>query len=528
MPDDASTDTFAFRRPSELDGPGPHHSVIILGAGPVGLAVAVDLALHGVPSVIIDSKSGISDGSRAICWAKRSLEICDRLGIGEALVAKGVTWNDGEVYVGDDLVYTFNLLPEPDHKRPAFINLQQFFFEEEMIARAETLNLIDLRWRSEAVGLRQTADGVEVDVDTPEGRYTLTGDWLVAADGVRSLARRALGLEFEGRVFQDRFLISDIRMKSDVPAVRRFWFTPTFFDGQSTLMHKQADDVWRVDFQLGWDADPDEEGKPEKVVPRLKRMLGEDVDFDIVWTSVYTFTCRRLARFRHNQVLFAGDSAHVVSPFGARGGNSGLQDADNLAWKLAAVIKGVAPEALLDSYDAERLPATDENLLNSTRSTDFMTPKSPVSRAFRDAVLELARDHPFARRIVNSGRLSLPGHYDASPLNTPDRDSFADGPAPGSPAVDAPLNQEWLIDALATQGFTLLHFGDDAPPDLSNLPDGLSLIVADDIEGIAARRYDARPGTAYLFRPDQHVAARWRTPDPASIRDALDRALARA
>ena len=515
---------FAFRAPPELCGSKTRHKVIILGAGPVGLAAAIDLALHGVPSVVVDTKTTVSDGSRAICWAKRSLEICDRLGTGDALVAKGVTWNDGEVYVGDRLVYTFNLLPEPDHKRPAFINLQQFFFEEEMIARADTFGLIDLRWQSTATGLRQSDSGVEVDISTPEGDYTLAGDWLIAADGVRSLARRSLGLDFEGRIFEDRFLISDIRMKSDVPAVRRFWFTPAFFDGQSTLMHKQADDIWRVDFQLGWDVDPDEERKPEKVIPRLERMLGNDVDFEIVWTSVYTFTCRRLARFRHGRVLFAGDSAHVVSPFGARGGNSGLQDADNLAWKLAAIVNGEAGDELLDTYDDERLPATDENLLNSTRSTDFMTPKSAVSRAFRDAVLDLARDHPFARRLVNSGRLSVPGHYTGSRLNTPDRDTFAGGPAPGSPALDAPLDDDWLLDRLATNRFTLLVFGE---VETADLPDDMPVVHVADAEGTAARRYDATPGTTYLVRPDQHVAARWRAPDTQAIREARERALAR-
>ena len=404
------------------------------------ITVVVDLALHGVPVVVIDSKSNVSDGSRAICWAKRSLEICDRLGIGEQLVDQGITWNEGEVFHGDQLIYSFNLLPEPDHHRPAFINLQQFYFEQRAIERAQTLPQIDLRWQHRASGVAVFDDHVAVAVDTPEGSYTLECDWLLACDGVRSSIRRSIGLDFEGRVFQDRFLISDIRMEADFPAVRRFWFDPTFFDGQSTLLHKQADGVWRVDMQLGWEADPDEERKPERVIPRLRRMLG-DIEFEIVWTSVYTFACRRMEQFRHGRIFFVGDSAHVVSPFGARGGNGGLQDADNLVWKLALVANGAAPEALLESYDHERIPATDENILNSTRSTDFLTPKSKVSQTFRDAVLDLARHHEFARRLVNSGRLSMPATYWDSPLNTPDADSFEHGPPPGSPAVDAPVSR---------------------------------------------------------------------------------------
>ena len=234
-----------------------------------------------------------------------------------------------------------------------------------------------------------------------------------------------LGLDWQGQVFRDRFLIADIHMHSDFPTERWFWFDPPFHPNQSALLHRQADDVWRIDFQLGWEADPDEERKPERILPRLRAMLGEDARFEIEWASVYTFACRRMQRFRHGRVLFAGDAAHVVSPFGARGANSGIQDADNLVWKLALVLAGGAPERLLDTYDSERVRAADENILNSTRSTDFITPKSRVSRAFRDAVLGLAKKHAFARRLVNSGRLSVPSILADSPLNTPDRDPIS-------------------------------------------------------------------------------------------------------
>ena len=544
------TPQFAFSTCPELAGQTIRHTVAIIGAGPVGLTAAVDLAQHGVSVVVIDGKSTVSDGSRAICWAKRSLEICDRLGVGQHLVDQGVTWNEGEVYHGDQLIYSFNLLPEPDHHRPAFINLQQFYFEERMIARARSLPQIELRWQHQASAVRNLDDHVEVTVDTPEGSYTLLCDWLLACDGVRSTVRQAIGEDFAGRVFQDRFLISDIRMEADFPAVRRFWFDPTFFDGQSTLLHKQADGVWRVDMQLGWDADPEAERKPAKVIPRLRRMLG-DIDFEIVWTSVYTFTCRRMERFRHGRVFFVGDSAHVVSPFGARGGNGGLQDADNLVWKLALVATGAAPEALLDSYDAERIPATDENILNSTRSTDFMTPKSKVSQTFRNAVLDLARHYEFARRLVNSGRLSTPATYRQSPLNTPDRDAFEDGPSPGAPAVDAPVTtpdnldeRRWLLDYLGGD-FVVLVFDDEwsdrrqvlqaideLKPAVRVLRIGRRDVSTDDAQivdqwSLAAHRYDGTPGTTYLIRPDQHVAARWRTCEIDNIATALDRALAR-
>ncbi|MDH3738572.1 MAG: FAD-dependent oxidoreductase, partial [Alphaproteobacteria bacterium] len=491
-----------------------------------------------------------SEGSRAICWAKRSLEICDRLGVGQHLVDQGVTWNEGEVYHGDELIYGFNLAPEPDHHRPAFINLQQFYFEQRMIERAQALPQIDIRWQHQASDVALFDDHVAVTVETPQGDYALECDWLLACDGVRSSIRNALGLDFAGRVFQDRFLISDIRMEADFPAVRRFWFDPTFFDGQSTLLHKQADGVWRVDMQLGWEADPEAEQKPERVIPRLRRMLG-DIEFEIVWTSVYTFTCRRMERFRHGRVFFVGDSAHVVSPFGARGGNGGLQDADNLVWKLAQVTKGDAPETLLDSYEIERIPATDENILNSTRSTDFMTPKSAASRTYRNAVLGLARSHEFARRLVNSGRLSTPATYVDSPLNSQDTDPFEHGPPPGAPAIDAPVATRgtpevrlWLIDQLGKE-FTLLAFDDgetewqNLSTDLNALEPAVRLVrvcppdttgtdgAAIDQWGIAGYRYDGAPGTCYLIRPDQHIAGRWRQCRMADVEEALNRALAK-
>ena len=370
--------------------------------------------------------------------------------------------------------------------------------------------------------MSQSADGVALTVETPEGGYELLADYVVAADGARSPIRRAMGLESRGRTFRDRFLIADVRMAAEFPTERWFWFDPPFHPGQSVLLHKQPDGVWRIDFQLGWDADPVAEREPERVIPRVKALLGADTEFTLEWVSVYTFACLRMERFRHGRVIFAGDAAHGVSPFGARGANSGVQDAENLAWKLALVLRGAAPDALLDSYDAERVAAADENILNSTRSTDFITPKNEASRAFRDAALDLARDCGFARRLVNSGRLSLPSTYAASPLNTPDVDVFAGAMVPGAPAPDAPLGGDWLLRRLGG-GFTLLHFGEAAPsvPDLAVV----NVSPAEDAEGLAARRYDARPGTTYLIRP---VAARWRCFDPGAVQAALDRATGRA
>ena len=554
---------YAYRRPAELDAPGsvPQHPVVVIGAGPVGLAAAIDLAQQGLPVLLLDDDDSVSVGSRGLCWAKRTLEILDRLGCGQAVVDKGVTWNVGRTFFGEREVFHFNLQPDVGHERPGMVNLQQYYLEQYLATRASRLSNLDLRWKHKLTRVTPRADGVLLDVETADGSYQLQADWLVVADGARSPVRRQLGLDTEGKVFQDRFLIADVVMKSPMfnegANERWFWFDPPFHRHQSVLLHREADDVWRIDFQLGWDADPEEEKKPERVIPRIQAMLGPDRKFELEWVSVYTFQCRRMQQFRHGRVLFAGDAAHQVSPFGARGANSGLQDSDNLAWKLQLVTAGLAPEALLDSYSAERVAAADENLLNSSRSTDFITPKSAVSKDFRNAVLTLAGDYPFARALVNSGRLSVPAHLTGSPLNTPDVDTFDGLMQPGAPLADAPVQSDgrdgWLL-AHTGNRFQLLLFVDspdtldaEACATIARLTDAAvpvhTLLVAQrastvpvpagaacviDSQGLAARRCDARPGTAFLLRPDQHVAARWRTLDAAAVGAALARATGHA
>ena len=538
-----SNPVYAYRRSPDQDSPPKRHPVIIVGAGPVGLAAAIDLALHDVPVVVLDDDNTVSVGSRAICYAKRALEILDRLGCGERIVRKGVEWKVGRTFFRDELVYAFDLLPESGHHRPAFVNLQQYHLEECLVDRLAELPAAEIRWRNKVVEVTRRERDVLLRVETPDGDYTLACEWLIVCDGSRSPVRALLDLETEGQVFHDRFLIADVHMKSAFPAERWFWFDPPFHPGQSALLHRQADDVWRIDFQLGRDADPEQERQPERILPRLRAMLGERAEFEIEWASVYTFQCRRMQRFRHGRVLFAGDAAHVVSPFGARGANGGFQDADNLVWKLRLVLEGRAPDRLLDTYDAERTAAADENILQSTRATDFITPKTAVSRTFRDAVLVLARHHGFARKLVNSGRLSLPSVYRDSPLNTPDRagDNFAGAMVPGVPAADAPIvgaRSPWLLDHLH-EGFALLTFGDTVPAHAARALAHDSIpcqviqaggrrtdgnVFVDDPTGVLADRYDGKPGTCYLLRPDQHVCARWRSFDLDDVRVAIHRA----
>ncbi|MDU8910221.1 FAD-dependent oxidoreductase [Aestuariicoccus sp. MJ-SS9] len=513
---------FPYVPPPGLRGPEPRHPVAIVGAGPIGLALAIDLAQRGVAAVVLDDNNVVSVGSRAICWAKRTLEIFDRLGVGERMLNKGITWKVGRNFHGADEVYSFDLLPEDGHKYPAFINLQQYYVEEYLIERAQELG-IDLRFKNRVVGHEDKGDHVVLTVETPDGSYTLEAAWLCACDGAKSPTRDRMGLPFEGQTFEEHFLIVDVEMAespfgSDVPE-RWFWFHPPFHPGQSALLHAQPDNIYRIDLQLGPETDAATEAAEEKVLPRIRAVVG-DRPFRLDWMSVYKFRCARLERFVHGRVLFVGDSAHVVSPFGARGGNGGIQDVDNLGWKLAAVLGGAAGPDLLDSYDTERVHAADENILNSTRATNFMTPKSPIEALFREEVLRLSHRHSFARRLVNSGRLSLPAVL-------PGYDKGDAPVAPGTAMPDAPLSDGWLIERVQGE-FTLVGFGDIALPEVPGVrrlgigQTGAPYPCCTSPGDVAQARYGA--GWAYLFRPDGHVQAAFRDPTAELVAAEVARA----
>jgi 3-(3-hydroxy-phenyl)propionate hydroxylase len=525
---------FGYRRHPDQDRAAANvaeHPVIVVGAGPVGLSLAIDLAQRSEGVVLLDDADRIGEGSRAICFSKRSLEYWDRLGVAGRMVDKGVVWSVGKIFHGASLLYQFNLLPEHGHKMPAFINLQQFYAEAYLVERVAALPEIDLRWRNKVTALEQRNDHVVLTIDTPDGPYRLAARYVVACDGARSSLRGMVGADFKGQVFEDQFLIADVKMTAEFPTERWFWFDPPFHAGRSALLHRQPDDIWRIDLQLSPDADPAVEKLPENVRPRIARMLGHD-KFEFVWISLYKFQCRRMEKFIHDRVIFAGDAAHQVSPFGARGANSGLEDAENLAWKLARVLQGTSPERLLESYHLERSAAADENIRESTRSTDFMAPSSRQEARLRQAVLSLAKDTEFGKRMINGGRLSVPSVYD-TPLSTPDGEAWRGGPGPGASMPDAPLSgrdgsSAFLTEAFGKTGkkFTLLEFANGAA---TSVPEEAGVIrIGDDgfgdPSGLLGARYAAAPGTAYLLRPDGYVAARFRHP----TRGAIDAALARA
>jgi 3-(3-hydroxy-phenyl)propionate hydroxylase len=419
--------TYPFEIPPELADPAQHshtvHPVVIVGAGLAGLTAACDFALRGIAAIVIDEDDTVGvkgAASRGICYAQKSLEIFRRLGIYDRIKAKGVEWSVGKTLAGDEVVYEFDLAAQASHnvsEQPPFINLQQFYLEWFLADRIEELAVSKVRWLSRVKKVEQHSDHVLLEIETPNGSYECRTQWLIDASGLRSPIREASGLKIEQSLGVDRWCISDVRFKDKKPVERWTWIEAPFNDNKAVWQHLMADNVWRLDYQMQPDADPEYVSSPDVVAERLKRHLGDDVEFELIWVGPYAYRSHLLESFRKDRIFFAGDCAHVMSPFGARGGNSAIQDADNLVWKLAAVLQGKALETILDSYSDERREGAQTNIQITNRTARFLSPRTPVEKMIRNAVIDLAKKFPFARALVNTGRLSTANTYRQKPLN---------------------------------------------------------------------------------------------------------------
>ena len=542
---------FDAGRAPELDGDRTVHPVVIVGAGPVGMTAALTLAKYGVRSLVLDAKPTFNDGSRATCIARQSFHIFEQVGAVDAFLAKSLGWTTGRSYFRGREIYRLTMPDSADEKFRPMYNLEQQYTEQFLFDACMATGLVDFRWQSEVTATENRSDGATLTVASPQGSYPLAAAWVLAADGARSPIRGYLGLRLKGDNYEGRYVIADVKMDHDYPTERRAFFDPASNPGGTVLMHKQPDDIWRVDYQLREGEDPDEAIREETIRARVGAILadiGHAGPWELEWWSIYTANTLALDDYRRGHVVFIGDAAHIVPIFGVRGLNNGLADAQNIGWKLAAVLNGEAGEALIDSYSPERRGATLDVFANAAKSTRFMTPPTRGFALVREAALSLALREDFARGFANPRQMQ-PYTYAAGPLTPfPGRDAeFTAGPVSGAALRNVRLGESFLTDRVG-DGFTLLAFTDgtwpavlDAlvpalalrHPRLRVLAVGLSgeatgpVMPLADPSGTVAAAYGADPGTVYLIRPDLHVAGRWRAAVAGEILATLDTGLGR-
>ena len=413
-----------------------HHRILIIGGGITGLTLACSLAQLGVHAVLLDEDNTVGvkgASSRGICYTQKSLEIFDKLGIFDRIKVKGVEWSVGRTFAGVDEVYSFDLKKQNNFslsQQPAFINIQQFYNEGYLVERIEELNAsqdsqhqVHIRWNNRVTDFSQEGGFATFTVATCAGNYRATADYVIDATGSRSPLRDWLKVKVKAKKGDDRWCIADVRFNTQPPVERHTWIEAPFNDQRAVWQHLMADKVWRIDYQMPPDADPATMSREDVVRERLAKQFGKDVQVDIVWVGPYAYRSECADSMVHaagkSQVFLIGDSAKVVSPFGARGGNTGIADADNLAWKLAAVVQGRATPALLNSYHAERHEAATTNVEVTNRTARFLRPADGAERLFRSAAIALAKKHPFARALINTGRMAVANPYSASPLADP-------------------------------------------------------------------------------------------------------------
>lgn len=535
------------------NGPQPRHKVVIAGSGPAGMVVALELARHGVASVIVTSELQVSQGSRAIVFTRRSMEILQQVGVAERMTENGLPWRFGNSYYRGERVFRLEAPHDPDDRFFPMLNIQQQFMEEYLLDACNASDLIDFRWGNLVTQVAQMDGFAKVSLDTPEGPYTLETDWLVAADGGRSGIRSAMNLQMEGASYEGFFVIADIKIDLPLPTERLAYFDPDWNRGNTILMHREPHGIWRVDYQLPEGETPEEALKPESLKARIDAQLAmighAGASWEMDWSSVYSARTLTLPNFVHGSVIFTGDAAHLLPIFGVRGANTAFQDAQSLGWQLAFVVKGLTSQKLLANHSAERVGAAREIIQEAGKSTRFMAPPKGGFQLLRDAVLSLSLTQAFVRPLYH-WRTSRPHAYTHSMLNSLGDDNalFTAGPEHGAPPQNIRLGtDDFLLDHLGG-GFDLLYF-----TEAQAVPAGLLEVVAQarakgvpmrviavgscpsvagadetlaDAQGHFRRRYGVQAsGAAYLLRPDQHVCARWLTLDATRLQAALATAL---
>ncbi len=412
---------YPFVKPPELlQNKTLRHAIVIVGGGITGLTLACALANLGIKAVLLDEDNTVGvkgASSRGICYTQKSLEIFQKLGIFDRIANKGIQWSVGRTFAGNDEVYNFDLKQQSNFnlsEQPAFINIQQFYIEGYLVERIQELGYIDLRWQSRVTSFKQNKEFATLRVETPEGSYDIQADHVIDASGSHTPFHAWTGVTMESKKGDDRWCIADVRFDTRPPTERHTWIEAPFNENRAVWQHLMADDVWRIDYQMEPNADAAYISREDVVRERLERQFGKHVKVDIVWVGPYAYKSQCLNTLRMGRVFFIGDTAKIVNPFGARGGNTGVADADNLAWKLAAVLRGHADAALLESYNDERHEAAQENVKVTRRTARFLRPADGIEQKFRKAAISLAKQYPFARALINTGRMAVANTYRGS------------------------------------------------------------------------------------------------------------------
>ncbi|MET0822400.1 MAG: FAD-dependent monooxygenase [Aeromicrobium sp.] len=531
---------------SSTSSPAASTTVVVVGNGPVGQTAALLLARWEIPVLLLDARPARDRiGSKAICQQRDVLDIWDTVGAGTQIAREGLTWTTSRTFFQDDELFAQTFQDRGRSPFPPFVNISQTRTEELLDQQIAATPLIDVRWGHRVVSLQQDDTSVTVQCETQDGVVEEIGAYALICAGARGeLLRQLLGVTFDGQTFGDQFLICDIR--TSLPGwedERRFYFDPQWNPGRQVLIHPCPDSAFRIDWQVPQDFDLAAEEATGALDARIRHIVG-DADYEILWQSVYRFHARVADKMTVGRVLIAGDSAHLVAPFGARGLNSGVQDAENAAWKLAYVLRGWAPARLLDSYDAERHAAAEENLAVTAATMRFLVPQNEEEADERLSTLTAARTDAGAHPRVDSGRLAEPFWYVESPLSTPNaRLPFTGRPPKGQVPPPGPgvLVPDTIVTVagqdlptrlrlLARGGHTLLA-ADDVDIEMLRMvaSDVLMPVAVHEMRELASdlpELLGAQAGEVWVLRPDAHIAAVLPTPDVNTIRSAIDRTLA--
>ncbi len=502
--------------------------VLIIGAGPTGLSMAAYLSRFGIAYRIIDKKAGPSIHSKALGVQARTLEIFDWLGIAEEATRQGYPVQNLAPHFAGRRIFTLRMdnLGQGESPFPYVLILEQNKTENLLIDYLKTQQQ-QIEWDTALLSLQQDENGVKARIKTPTGEEVIEADWLIGADGASSPVRHELGIPFEGGTYEHLFLLADAKLTGD-------------FDNKSIHIHSKGNTFLGI-FPMTGDHRtrvigivPEElQDKKDLSFDDLRNYFENYFDLDIKlsdsrWFSVYKLHHRCVDEFRSGRCFLAGDSAHIHSPAGGQGMNTGIQDAWNLAWKLALVIQNQASEKLLDSYNEERLPNARFLLKSTDRLFESIVTSSRSGRLFRQYIFPhvMGFATKFRKlRLAIFRRFSQTGiHYRSSSLNSSSGSFARKAPRPGDrtplvyfqqPGKTQPTS---VFKLMPQAGFHVLLFGTAQQADAlqtqfdTDFPKLFHVHpIPKEKNEAAFRQYGIKKEGLFLVRPDGHICYRSQT-----------------